>query len=186
MMVKLFMDTEFTGLHKDTTLISIGIVSDTGKEFYAELTDFDENQVDDWIKENVIDNLMYSDLEDFHEEVGSVTLVKGPKEEIEAVLTEWLAQFRSIELWSDCHHYDIVLFHDIFGGAFSVPSNVYYIPYDISTVFKIFGIDPDISREAFIDAPVRGDKHNSLYDAKVIQACYDKLYRNRDKYPFMI
>lgn len=32
-----FFDTEFTGLRKDTTLISIGIVSDTGDRFYAEL-----------------------------------------------------------------------------------------------------------------------------------------------------
>ena len=35
-----FFDTEFTGLRKDTTLISIGIVSDTGDRFYAELTDY--------------------------------------------------------------------------------------------------------------------------------------------------
>lgn len=35
----IFFDTEFTGLHKDTTLISIGLVSETGEKFYAEFDD---------------------------------------------------------------------------------------------------------------------------------------------------
>lgn len=49
---KLFLDTEFTGLTKGTTLVSLGIVSgdtsmDVQKSFYAEFTDFDEEQVDE-------------------------------------------------------------------------------------------------------------------------------------------
>lgn len=44
---KLFFDTEFTGLHKNTTLISIGIVSECGCKFYAELTDYDKTQIDE-------------------------------------------------------------------------------------------------------------------------------------------
>lgn len=55
--MKLFFDTEFTGLHKDTTLISIGIVSEDGRRFYAELTDYNENQCNKWINENVVKNL---------------------------------------------------------------------------------------------------------------------------------
>ena len=54
---KIFFDTEFTGLHQNTTLISIGLVAETGQTFYAELTDYDKNQIDDWLKTNVIDNL---------------------------------------------------------------------------------------------------------------------------------
>jgi len=60
MNVKLYMDTEFTGLQMPTSLISIGIVSDFGTSFYAELTDYNEDQVDEWIKENVIDNLIHT------------------------------------------------------------------------------------------------------------------------------
>lgn len=54
---KVFLDTEFTGLHKNTTLISIGLVSECGKTFYAEFTDYDRSQVDEWIQTNVINNL---------------------------------------------------------------------------------------------------------------------------------
>ena len=55
--MKLFFDTEFTGLRKYTTLISIGIVSEDGRKFYAELTDYNENQCNKWINENVVKNL---------------------------------------------------------------------------------------------------------------------------------
>ena len=184
--MKIYWDTEFTGLHKDTTLISLGMVSDSGKEFYCESTDYDETQVDDWIRENVIANLLFANEESFVREVGSVTFVKGDKETIHRELSLWFSQFRTVELWSDCHHYDVVLLIDIFGGAFDLPENVFYIPFDISSALRIFGLDPDINRESFIDSPIEGVKHNSLYDAKVIRACYDKLHRNRDKYPLMI
>ena len=39
---RVFFDTEFTGLRKDTDLISIGCVSNESNDFYAELTDYDE------------------------------------------------------------------------------------------------------------------------------------------------
>lgn len=55
--MKLFFDTEFAGLRKDTTLISIGIVSEDGRKFYAELTDYNENQCNKWINQNVVKNL---------------------------------------------------------------------------------------------------------------------------------
>lgn len=181
-MTRIFMDTEFTGLHKETTLISIGIVSDCGKEFYSEFTDYDRSQVDSWIQENVIDNLLFNEYDKFNQEMGAITFIKGDSTDIMFALKEWLNRFDKVELWSDCHHYDVVLLHDIFGGAFGMPEHVYYIPFDISTVFKIYGIDPDISREAFIDEPIKGQKHNALYDSKVIRACHDKLMRNKWKY----
>lgn len=54
---KIFLDTEFTGLHKNTTLISIGLVSECGKTFYAEMIDYDYMQLNPWITENVVSNL---------------------------------------------------------------------------------------------------------------------------------
>lgn len=60
--MNLYFDTEFTGLRQNTTLISIGIVAENGEKFYAELIDFDWKQVDDWIKENVLDNFILEKL----------------------------------------------------------------------------------------------------------------------------
>ena len=36
--MKVWFDTEFTGLHKNTTLISIGLVNEYNETFYAEFT----------------------------------------------------------------------------------------------------------------------------------------------------
>lgn len=55
--MNLFFDCEFTGLHKDTTLISLGIVAEDGRKFYAEFAGYDRYQCDEWIEENVISNL---------------------------------------------------------------------------------------------------------------------------------
>ena len=62
-MTKIFFDTEFTGLHQNTTLISIGLISECGKTFYSEFTDYDKSQLDDWLQENVINNLIIQDTE---------------------------------------------------------------------------------------------------------------------------
>lgn len=187
--MRLFFDTEFTGLHKDTTLISIGIVSEDGRSFYAEFTDYDKSQVNDWVKENVISKLSILNL-GFDTYLPPFSkdycLVRGTTETIKNELEKWLSYFKEgIEIWSDCLAYDWVLFCDIFGGAQNIPENIYYIPFDICTLFKIKDIDPDISREEFTDneilhsysteCDIESVKHNSLYDAKVIKACYDKL-----------
>jgi 3' exoribonuclease, RNase T-like len=172
--MKVFFDTEFTGLQKDTSLISIGCVSEDGKTFYAELTDYNKDQIDEWLQENVIDNLLMKERDDHYYYItDNQVLIKGNKEKVHRHLTGWLSQFKQVEIWSDCLSYDWVLFNDLYGHAFNIPNNVYYIPFDICTLFKIKGVDPDISREGF--AEMDGDKHNALHDAKVIKACYDKL-----------
>ena len=179
--MNLYFDTEFTGLHKDTTLISIGIISEDNKIFYAELTDYDETQINEWIKDNVINNLILLNLgfTDGYLPPSNKEwmLVRGDTKTVANELKKWLSQFDEIEIWSDCLAYDWVLFNHLFSHAFNLPKNIYYIPFDICTLFKIKGIDPDISREEFINNSVKGEKHNSLYDAKVIKACYDKLMK---------
>ena len=171
---KIFFDTEFTGLHKNTTLISIGLVSDCGKTFYAEFNDYDHDQIDDWLNENIIKNLYFNGMYQKLDETKGSIRYKSTTENIRNKLTSWLEQFGDVEIWSDCLSYDWVLFNHIWGHAFSIPKNVYYIPFDICTLFKIKGVDPDINREEFTDYET-SSKHNALHDARVIKACYDKL-----------
>ena len=178
-MTKIFFDTEFTGLHQNTTLISIGLIAETGETFYAEFTDYDKSQVNDWIQENVISKLRLWDWkEDDYNPYGSDVSVRGDSEAVGQALGHWLYRFEQVEMWSDCLAYDWVLFNNLFGTAFDIPKNVYYIPFDICTLFKIKGIDPDISREQFTNysaTDLHESKHNALWDAKVIKMCYDKL-----------
>ncbi len=172
---RIYFDTEFTGLHQGTTLISIGLISECGKEFYGEFTDYDKSQVDDWLRENVISKLILP-----HDLGGNgigVSGYVGDRVFIREELEKWLLQFDGIEMWSDCLSYDWVLFCELWGHAFNIPKNIYYIPFDICTLFKEKGIDPDVSREVF---GLGGDhpsieKHISFWDAKVIKACHEKL-----------
>lgn len=183
---KVFFDTEFTGLHQNTTLISIGLVSDCGKRFYAEFTDYDKAQVNDWLQTNVINNLRYNDYPNSNIVIYNnldVMQVKANYLSVKEQLEKWIAQFEKVEMWSDCLSYDWVLFCQLFGHAFNVPKNVYYIPFDICTLFKLKDIDPDINREEFADYKLdlidhlegRLLKHNAMWDALVIKACYEKL-----------
>lgn len=179
---KVFFDTEFTGLHQNTTLISIGLISDCGKTFYAELTDYDQSQVDDWIRENVISKLKYNGMFQILEGTKENVSYKSTTENVKEKLTDWLNQFEKVEIWSDCLSYDWVLFNQIFGHAFNIPKNVYFIPFDICTLFKLKGIDPDISREKFGCGGLYTEmpKHNALWDAEVIKMCYEKLMKDEN------
>lgn len=178
---KLFFDTEFTGLHQHTTLISIGIVSKCGHTFYAELTDYDKSQIDEWLQTNVIDNLLFNDQEERREGIvsamGYSIELKCNKMQLQGELGQWLQQFGSgVEMWSDCLAYDWVLFNQIFGHAFNIPKSVYYIPFDICTLFLICGIDPDVDREQYAYG-TKGEqkKHNALVDARMIKECFERL-----------
>jgi hypothetical protein len=194
---KIFLDTEFTGLHQSTTLISIGLISECGKTFYAELTDYDKSQIYEWLQINVIDKLIMSEPKEGEDEYYSATRhADNPKgnnlydsysvqlrcnmEILSLELSKWLFQFEKVEIWSDSLAYDWVLFSKIFGHTSKIPMNVYYIPFDIATLFKIKGIDPDTNREVFACGEPNNEdsytfKHNALWDAKIIKACYEKL-----------
>lgn len=164
--MKLFFDTEFTGLHQNTTLLSIGIIDENGRTFYRELNNYDKSQLNPWLVKHVIGNF------EGGKDITVDTL------ELRKDLKKWLEAYdygETLEFWSDCLAYDWVLFCEIFGGAFEVPKNIYYIPFDICTLMKIKGVDPDISREEFAGLTENQIKHNALWDAKVIKACYDKL-----------
>ena len=88
----------------------------------------------------------------------------------------------------------MVLFIDIFGGAFDIPSIINPVCHDINQdIAKYYNISEkeafNMSREGIIEKynsifdkelgflddwkiVIEGDKHNSLYDAKVIREIY--------------
>jgi len=202
MKTKIFFDTEFTGLHQNTTLISIGLVSECGKTFYAEFTDYDKTQVDDWLKNNVISKLMFADkitipissweywISDNSEYSSPIAMAFADKDmsQFECIgstamvrnrLEKWLSQFEQVEMWGDCLSYDWVLFCQLWNHSFNIPKNIYYIPFDICTLMVAKGIDPDISRDKFAMGNLYSEtsKHNALWDARIIHDCYIELQK---------
>lgn len=171
--MRVYWDMEFTGLHQKTTLISIGCVSESGEQIYCECTDYDKTQLDDWLNDHVISFLWSSNPG--IRVPPHVTYYSGTRVEIALRLAGWLGRFKEVEMWGDCLAYDWVLFCDLYEHAMLIPNNVYYIPFDLATLMKVYGIDPDIDREELAGILMGGHKHNALWDAQVIRACYSKI-----------
>lgn len=185
--MNLYFDTEFTGLRKNTTLVSIGVVADDGKKFYAEFTDFDEKQCDQWIEDNVLKHLILNGNDNLDARLGegeNTTVVLGCKDDIKNELADWISQFESVQFVSDVCHYDFVLLIDLFGTAWDFPKNVSAYCHDINQdIARHYGISEkdafDMSREDIVfelyQRVIDGSKHNALYDAEVIRAIYRKI-----------
>lgn len=55
--MKYWFDTEFIEDGKTIDLISIGVVAEDGREFYAEIAECDHSRASEWVKQNVIPHL---------------------------------------------------------------------------------------------------------------------------------
>lgn len=55
--MRYFYDTEFIEDGATITLVSIGIVAEDGREYYAVSTDFDGARANHWVRENVLAKL---------------------------------------------------------------------------------------------------------------------------------
>lgn len=181
--MKIFFDFEFTGLHKATTPISLGLITENGDKFYAEFNDYDESQCDDWIKENVISKLKYAEYLHFFEndEVNKIFTIKHDKLTISDALKTWLSKFKNIEFWGDCVAFDWVLFADLYfmgGMARKYPNNfTSYQAYDIFTVLKMEYYDCKKNRHEILGLDNKDNQHNPLYDAEITMKLYNRFVK---------
>ena len=184
-MTRLFLDTEFTGLIQNTTLVSLALYNNENCYFYAEFTDFNSNQITPWLIEHVIDKLHFQNYSDYYNENDNIINIKGVTTIILEHLKCWLSKFDIIEIWGDVPVYDWMLFCELFGGALNLPKNVHYIPFDIATLAKIIFKKSDFSRIEFVEELLpsinNSFQHNSLFDAMVQKLCYDKFTLNETR-----
>ena len=193
-----FFDTEFTQLSKSGELISIGLINLNGETLYLEILGFSP-VTSPWMIDNVFAQTKWvSQTGRLKDTTNVLTLTDISKEinwsdrNIEGVTTKdlagkiiyrWLAEKTTTPaiMWSDCYAYDWMLLIDILTDgqtALDVDSNLmFYIPVDISTLLLANNIDPDCNREDCAGLTDRTEKHNALYDARVIREIYLKLMR---------
>ncbi len=164
---------------------------DENHYFYAEFNDVDDSEISDWLSINVIQKLRFNDKASYIESVGQQILMKGLSDQIRERLETWLAQFSDVEMWADVLAHDWVLFCNFFGNPFQLPANILYIPFDMATVLKIKGINPDIKRIYLVfdhaeslDAYLARyqltleQQHNALFDSVVLKKVYEKIVLN--------
>lgn len=183
--MRIFLDTEFTELSQQAQLISIALVAENGDWFYAELTDYDPNAASAWVRENVISLLTGEALPNAQFVHAKAQMpCRGDIQDVHRALRRWFNRFgkekNSIHIWADVLAWDWVLFCEVFTGAFAIPEQVFFIPFDLSTLLLTKGIDPNITREELGKVEVtipklKLAKHHALYDALLEKAVFERL-----------
>ena len=156
--MKLFLDCEFTQLNQDTKLISLGLVSESGDEFYVELTDtYQIEDCSDFVIQNVLPQL------NLH--LYGMSLV-----EAQAALRVFLGSIEGrLEICSDAPDWDWDFFCQLAYVDHRWPSNVANRPTNLIHLVRHFEAD-DIGNIKLPDLP-----HHALLDARLLAGLYQRL-----------
>lgn len=174
--MKYFCDTEFLEDGKTIDLISIGIVAEDGREFYAVSNEFDTRRVarHDWLMENVMNSIDHEEFVVTDSDGLAVVrdiYVTDPaamsREAIKYAVQDFLGASRTAELWAWYGAYDHVAIAQLFGPMISLPESVPMYTNEIKTLAARAG-NPRL--------PSQPDgMHNALADAKFNKVRYDYL-----------
>jgi hypothetical protein len=151
--MNIFLDTEFTDF-MDCDLISIGLVDENGREFYAELTDYRQEACSDFVKQVVIPLLKRQP-----------NTVFGSKYQVAVKLNEWLKHYDDgDQLANICFDYN--------GDWFWFAGLIQMIPEEELvtnlTATNIWGSLDPMKLEWFwkeMDATKGWQQHQALWDA---------------------
>lgn len=173
--MKIFYDTEFIEDGSTIDLISIGIVAEDGREYYAVNSDMPVDRVKGhpWLLENVWPQLPVRGLKKALRYVGngehgvrvqepghldtSSTLVR-PRELIRNEVREFILAISDPELWAWYAAYDHVALAQLFGPMINLPDGIPMWTNDLKQECQRLG-NPRV--------PVQAEgEHNALADAR--------------------
>lgn len=152
--MKYFLDTEFieSGPYYSIALLSIGIVAEDGREFYAVNREADRNRASDWVKENVLPHL------------GDTT--PQALATIGYMIQKFVGEDEP-EFWGYYADYDWVVFCQIFGAMINLPKGWPMFCRDIKQAAMELG-NPKLPTQESVE-------HNALSDARWNKLAYEFL-----------
>lgn len=182
MTVKRWMlDCEFNVEQPNFELISIALVSDDGREYYAVNQEFNQAKCGKWLQENVLPKLPPFDMHQaFCGNYKTATERKWkPRSEIaydiRQLLTTQLSGDKS-QVWAYFASYDWVMLCELLGGMHMLPSSCYPTCIDLKQEMIRLGIYTSNL------PPKPKDEHDALIDAryqmeclKIIESKYGRL-----------
>ncbi|MDH6282918.1 3'-5' exoribonuclease domain-containing protein [Prescottella agglutinans] len=176
-------DTEFLEDGKTIELISIGIVCEDGREYYAVNRDMPMHRIfaDDWLMENVAPWLPGVCGPPERNETGGwnwglatcvpeVKPLEFIRDDVAAFLT---AKPEPVELWADYAAYDHVTLAQLFGRMIDLPEWVPMYTNDLQQELRRLG-NPELPEQA-------DGVHNALEDARHLMRCLQRLDTNGGK-----
>lgn len=154
-MAKYFFDTEFDpNQFAGDSLISIGIVADDGREFYAISKDFDPARMvrNDWLASNVMPWLDPPDQPTWMH-----------RAEIAQAVELFVGGDATPEFWAHYGAFDWVLFCELFGGMLTMSDMHPGWPWFCRDLQQLADM-VDLSKSLYPDQPPR--PHHALDDAR--------------------
>lgn len=174
--MKIFYDTEFIDDGYTVDLVSIGMVSENGDEYYAVSAEFERGRfvLNSWLVDNVLPSLPFNIVEDEPTGAYKSTLILDTQHE-----DKWAVKFRGTiadevsrfikdhstkneaQLWAWYGSYDHVALAQLFGSMEDLPSWVPRFTHDLRQVISRLesqGIHSDVPSQV-------SNEHNALADA---------------------
>lgn len=171
MPTRVFYDCEFLEDGRTIDLISIGMVTDDGREYYAVNQDMPIRRIrrHPWLMANVVPHLPKGHGEArlhapkrwlFHRDDPAVK----PHAIIAADVAEFLASLGPIELWADYGAYDHVVLAQLWGRMIDLPEGVPMWTHDLRSL---------VEQHPNVALPEQaGAEHNALADARHLRSCW--------------
>ncbi|GAA3451078.1 polyadenylate-specific 3'-exoribonuclease AS [Dactylosporangium matsuzakiense] len=158
-----FYDCEFIEDGRLIDLVSIGVVDERGREYYAISTEFDDSRAVSWVRRNVLDKLPSPGDKAWRS-----------RERIREELLEFLIEpIRSgeateIELWAWYAAYDHVALAQLWGAMPALPREIPRFTKDLRQLWDDAGRPP---------LPVAEGRHDALVDARHNLARWNVMHR---------
>ncbi|MBM9466923.1 polyadenylate-specific 3'-exoribonuclease AS [Nakamurella sp. YIM 132084] len=148
-MARYFYDCEFIEDGRTIELVSIGVVAEDGREYYAVSTEFDPARANPWVRRHVLDKLPSPADKAWR----SRTRIR------DELLEFFTAPGLPVELWAWYAAYDHVVLAQLWGAMTDLPAVVPRLTREIRQHWEAAGCPP-------IPGP-GADRHDALADARL-------------------
>ena len=186
--MRYYLDTEFIEDGKIIDLISIGIVCEDGREYYAISNEFNPYIASDWVKDNVlpqlpprnvnlsdpsvsprikIQSLNWKTRQKIREDL-MLFFAGGQISPTKDQILDWNNAIKNIEFWTYYGSYDWVVFCQLFGTMMDLPKDFPMYAMDLKQWCKQLG-DPKLPAQ-------EEGLHNALEDARWNQKAWEFLH----------
>lgn len=187
--MKYFYDTEFLENGRTIKPISIGIVAEDGREYYAVNSAMPIESIhnNNWLMKNVIPNLPIVRSDNLYN--------AGPNWEpdrkhpdvkarwrIASEVRSFLLAGSPVELWANYGAYDHVMLAQLWGSMVYLPEGIPMYTNDIQQMARRLGV----TESALNNVPMNGTSQNAIDDARYTRKLYDCLvkYELTGNWPF--
>lgn len=146
--VRFFYDCEFIEDGVTVELVSIGVVDEAGREFYAVSTDFDPGRANEWVRKHVLEQLPSPSSPAWRARAAI-------RDDLLAFLTEPPGP---VELWAWMAAYDHVCLAQLWGDMRALARPIPRFTHDLRQRWE------DAGSPRLPEAP--SDQHDALADAR--------------------